>query len=376
MSRRLTHRSGGFTLVELLVVIAIIGILIALLLPAVQAAREAARRAQCTNNMKQIALACHNYESTHRTFPPSLLLTYSVPGVAVNLQPWGVLIFPFLEQSSIGDQWDSRFPCADNGAALGHSGTGATACAQNAALARNLINSYICPSSPGDPAGRTVACALPQQFGPAIGLPLAGNLTFTGAPLDYFPCTWILNNPLFVLPAFNVTRLPDNQSVGPMVICDKVTGSSYPQTSRLENITDGTSNTILMIERTGGGLVYRKGKMATDPISYSGQNISAVPGLKAFFQGGQWANPLSGWVRFTGTIPEGLVQSGGLWGPAPGSTAINATNYFSAGFFSFHPGGCNVSLADGSVRFLSETIEPAIFGPLVTRANNEAAQVP
>ena len=98
-----SHRPRTFTLVELLVVIAIIGVLVALLLPAIQAAREAARRSQCKNNLKQIGLALHNYESTRRTFPPgytSAATTINGPGTGPGWR-WGAYILPYLEESSI-----------------------------------------------------------------------------------------------------------------------------------------------------------------------------------------------------------------------------------------------------------------------------------
>jgi prepilin-type N-terminal cleavage/methylation domain-containing protein/prepilin-type processing-associated H-X9-DG protein len=369
-------RRGGFTLVELLVVIAIIGILIALLLPAVQAAREAARRSQCTNNMKQVALACHNYVDTHRTLPPSLLLSLSGP-MSLNIQPWGTLILPFLEQTSIGSKWDSRVPAVKNGIALGFVGAAATACANNEAMASNAIGTYVCPSAPGSVESRTVTATLPQALGaPLLGIPLGADYSITGAPLDYAPCTWILDgNPLFLLAAFNTTSLSDAQLVGPMVVRDAVTGSGYPQSSRLEDIRDGTSNTILMLERVGGANIYRKGGRNTDPCVYSGVPLQP-DSLKAFFQGGQWANPLSGWMRLYGSIPDGLVQMGGYWTPYPGTTALNATNFFAVGFYSFHPGGCNASMADGSVRFLGETLAPSIIGGLLTRANGEIVSAP
>lgn len=108
----------GFTLVELLVVIAIIGILIALLLPAVQAAREAARRAQCTNNLRQLALAMLNYESTHKTFPFAYMVDLP-PAKTANAQAWGTRVLPFIEQQAIYDAYDSRVPAVNQAAALG-----------------------------------------------------------------------------------------------------------------------------------------------------------------------------------------------------------------------------------------------------------------
>src|SRR5439155_5143354 len=96
--RPLPNRRSGFTLVELLVVIAIIGVLVALLLPAVQAAREAARRSQCSNNLKQLSLALHNYEGTHNTLPPA--------GIDSNQMSWTVLLLPFFEQQALYDQFN------------------------------------------------------------------------------------------------------------------------------------------------------------------------------------------------------------------------------------------------------------------------------
>ena len=109
----------GFTLVELLVVIAIIGILIALLLPAVQAAREAARRSQCSNNLKQIGLALHNYHDANKTFPFAwMVYATDVPGFSdLNAQVWGTRILPYLEQTALYDQYDSRFPALNEYAA-------------------------------------------------------------------------------------------------------------------------------------------------------------------------------------------------------------------------------------------------------------------
>src|SRR3954452_17767140 len=116
-------KRAAFTLVELLVVIAIIGILVALLLPAIQAAREAARRSQCSNNMKQIGLAVQNYVSTRKYLPPVR--------IADHQQTWLVLILPHLEEQQVADLWDSKLGCFYN---------------QSLQMRTSVINAYFCPS--------------------------------------------------------------------------------------------------------------------------------------------------------------------------------------------------------------------------------------
>jgi len=110
-------RRGAFTLVELLVVIAIIGILVALLLPAIQAAREAARRSQCSNNVKQLGLALHNYHDTYSSFPFSWMADLSRPPL-MNAQVWGVRILPFMEESALYDQYDNNVAAVNEMAPL------------------------------------------------------------------------------------------------------------------------------------------------------------------------------------------------------------------------------------------------------------------
>lgn len=143
MGMRLS-RTRGFTLVELLVVIAIIGILIALLLPAVQAAREAARRSQCSNNLKQIGLALHNYHDTFKIFPPgSLADTTSADGTGAHAMSGWILILPFMEAGAIHDLWDFNYN-------YDH--------ANNAAGRRTPVDGLFCPSRPRpEKASSTVA---------------------------------------------------------------------------------------------------------------------------------------------------------------------------------------------------------------------------
>jgi len=138
------RRFRGFTLVELLVVIAIIGMLVALLLPAVQAARESARRSQCTNNLKQLGLAFHNYHDTHKAFPPAYVIQPGGGGLNGVPDPltrdagpgwaWGTLLLPYLEQEPLHDSFDFRRPCWDSA---------------NAAPARTQLDVFLCPSATG-----------------------------------------------------------------------------------------------------------------------------------------------------------------------------------------------------------------------------------
>jgi prepilin-type N-terminal cleavage/methylation domain-containing protein len=130
----------GFTLVELLVVIAVIGVLVGLLLPAVQAAREAGRRAQCSNHLRQLGLALHNYHDTLRQFPPSYVANTRDPGRDPETFDgpsgfaWGALLLPFLEQRPIHDSFDFRRPCWDS---------------VNLPYASTTIKTFLCPSSSG-----------------------------------------------------------------------------------------------------------------------------------------------------------------------------------------------------------------------------------
>ena len=136
-----TNVKRGFTLIELLVVIAIIAILIALLLPAVQQAREAARRTQCKNNLKQLALAMHNYHDTHNIFAPGY---YVAPPSAVYRSAFTMML-PYIEQGNVYNLIDHSVPMMN-----GPTGYDATAQAQNVKMAATVIQAFLCPSSIGN----------------------------------------------------------------------------------------------------------------------------------------------------------------------------------------------------------------------------------
>ena len=213
-----TRAHRGFTLIELLVVIAIIAILIALLLPAVQQAREAARRTQCKNNLKQIGLALHNYHDTSRVFPPGWI------AVDENRRPsahegtsgvaWGTMILPYMEQTNIYNQFNANVPLTDP---------------LNAAFLRNQIPAYKCPSDP-QPAFFTIA---EEGGGPDLAeLPIANYIgSFGTEELD--GC----ENTPGDLPVMADGTCRGN---GPFYHNSRV---------RISDITDGTSSTFLVGER-------------------------------------------------------------------------------------------------------------------------------
>lgn len=312
-------RRGGFTLVEVLVVIAIIGILIALLLPAVQAAREAARRSQCTNNLKQLALGIHNYEGVYKTFPSGFITNYpkSPQTLERSYWSWGALILGFIEQAPVRDQLRvGPIPLWEN---LG-TPTGL-------ATLQTPISTFVCPSDVGPPL---------NNFGAAIDPAFATyEKRVTSDGTDRIEIA--KSNYVGVACSSNSTTPPsgDELSYGPP------TGVLFSNSAvRFSDITDGTSNTALLGERcyklrnlfigAGNALGF-----SFETTGYSSRNRSLLAALG---------------------IP--------YWGI--NQTVINA-NHQNRGFHSLHPGGAQFALCDGSVRFISETID---FNPNTNAGTN------
>jgi prepilin-type N-terminal cleavage/methylation domain-containing protein len=284
----------GFTLVELLVVIAIIGILIALLLPAVQAAREAARRMQCSNNLKQIGLGLHNYHDVHKSFPPGYMDSNpdlgSPAGAADNNNGlgWGAMILPYIEQGPLYNKIQTQ---TNNFANHWMSG-GAIAAASIG------LPAFICPS---DAMGELNSKK--SNYGKSNYLANAGNV----AARDEKGVFWA------------------NSKVA------------------MRDITDGTSNTLMVVERS------------TQQDSGTMLNCG---GTACNFQGGLWiggrlASSAQGW--HTGLYHYDVVSFGG--GNANMMIGRSAANWGDDWINSSqHPGGIMTVRCDGSVAFISETI--------------------
>jgi prepilin-type N-terminal cleavage/methylation domain-containing protein/prepilin-type processing-associated H-X9-DG protein len=306
----------AFTLIELLVVIALIAILIGLLLPAVQRVREAANRAKCMNNMKQLGLALHNFHDTNHVFPASGW-TMSGPGnEAGRFVGWRPLTLPFIEQENLQKLYDFHSNWWE--------GT-------NAVAAAVPVKTYQCPST----ASRIEVLS-------AIAHPPRPAMTFSNpiAPTDYEAIMGVQHgsiNPHLPAPIYTA----DNR------------WSVMHRNSRntFADISDGSSNTIVVVECAARPLVYRNGR--ADPSINNDQGIG-------------WADS-EGPFSFDGASADGAVEG---CGPAGGCTAtMNRKNDNEP--YSFHSGGGNFLFADGSVRFIRESIDIRTFAALLTRAAGE-----
>jgi prepilin-type N-terminal cleavage/methylation domain-containing protein/prepilin-type processing-associated H-X9-DG protein len=322
----------GFTLVELLVVIAIIGVLVSLLLPAVQAAREAARRMQCGNNLKQLGLGMHNYHDTFKSFP----IGYFVSMPPLNIQSWGVAVLPYVEQQNLKDRYDTRVQAAFEAGPIGVA---------NIEIISTPLNVFLCPSSPGGPFDRVYDGMIPA--GALPGLP---QLTWRAAASDYCIPTGVRG----IYSSLAYANFPGGAGGNRHgAIQPHIVGQSN-RNNRMADILDGTSNTMLLGERTGGVTIYAKRR----PVS--------IPNPVPMLNGGGWGDALNGehWL-------SGSLMTGATWPPQEGPCGINCTNLRGYGFHSFHPGGCHFLMADGSVQFLSDSTNPLNVAGRITREKGE-----
>jgi len=356
----MTRNRRGFTLIELLVVIAIIAVLIALLLPAVQSAREAARRSQCVNNLKQFGLAFHNYISANDMLPP-LHVDPKVNGQGAGIN-WSAhaRLLPFMEQNQIynainwnfGSRWDSPGVTADPNPPDAASG-GPQSIFQYTALCTQ-INSFLCPSDPNPGTSGT--------FVFPTGSKLVGSFSY--------PANVGLNR-----------RINNWQMNGPGYIGTSWDGALMATVS-LSKFTDGTSNTIIFSEWIKGpavgtgtapdglGVVYNLGlntdgaatdlafKQACDKISVTKTN-----------QNWMWKGE---WWGFGGTSIYSHTQTPNRVSCAYGDDAQDGrASITMITASSYHTGGVNALFADGSVHFIKTSVAVQTWQALATPDRGE-----
>ncbi|MCP4785429.1 MAG: DUF1559 domain-containing protein [Fuerstiella sp.] len=303
----------GFTLIELLVVIAIIAILIALLLPAVQQAREAARRTQCKNNLKQLALACHNYESTYGLFPIGHQYIGDWDGNSSNNRggtgySWGAYVLPFIDGANISNQFDYDYPV---------SGLGQTT-RTNHLVAGTPVASYRCPT---DTAPATFPYYLNQPWG------------YEAALSSYSACAGAFHNPFVP-----VTAGASGQRRSNTGMFNRDIGVKF------RDVLDGTSNTFLLGEQSF------KIKNAPNIGGIAGGGGERTLAFGAIRQQAGWAQGRTSFIMMGGAYPINMLPDGTGWGPKQTSAS------------SLHTGGAQFALADGSVRFVSENIQHTCRG--------------
>ncbi|EAQ82497.1 DUF1559 family PulG-like putative transporter [Blastopirellula marina] len=308
--RNVRTNSFGFTLVELLVVIAIIGVLIALLLPAVQQAREAARRMQCTNNLKQHGLALHNYHDTHKAFPPATInpgcrdcddITTGNWDGNVRNTTFQLMILPFLEQGNLYDKIDFRYPVGLSAHADMTDPVAADATNNMNAIKDVHLDVFACPSDPGDLPGTNTSSS------------------------DHYYTTKYSRTSYGV-----ITQGWDDNSHNPNLLWGSSANTSNLRpafgtngSSKIRDIIDGTSNSLLLCET-------RMTKSSTNYGPYWGT----------------WTNTY--WLKMTSGINSTYVDT---------TTGIDSKKPYAWTPGSHHPGGCNSLFADASVHFLSETAD-------------------
>jgi prepilin-type processing-associated H-X9-DG protein len=336
-------------LIELLVVIAIIAVLLGLLLPAIQKVREAASRLQCRNNLKQFGLALHNYENSHAAFPPGSL-TDPASGAAARLgltgtPASGVLPFllPYLEQDNVSHRYDLNLPwfaVANSNKATGVAQAQLKVTQCPSSPIRNQYERYWQNPNPGLPAysAAYAGSGYTDQPGGYRSPPLAAGEGGPGAACgDYAPVTGVHYTLMYNLD--HSWPWPSPPTVlQPNGLC------------RVTDVTDGLSNTALFVECA-----------ARSNYSYFGR--TANPNL--FITGGGWATPGNG------VVPEGTFfnPTQGNSGEPTGPCTMNCTNVYA--IYSFHNGGSNLLFADGSARFLADSITWPELAPLFTRSHGE-----
>jgi prepilin-type N-terminal cleavage/methylation domain-containing protein/prepilin-type processing-associated H-X9-DG protein len=346
----MSMRRKGFTLIELLVVIAIIAVLVGLLLPAVQKVREAAARMSCSNNLKQLGLAMHNFNSTYGYFPRYNFSFATNPNPA---NPYGnqtsgqslfTLILPYLEQGNVAAEGKPQFSNIDPS----NLPPPLILATSQAGLAQ--IKTFLCPSSPSLVVDYGPYFAGKTPLNPSGGAVLLGRT-------DYVATAGCYNTFLTACAPATPANAGDPSNSGWIgALAPKGTGPTNGV--RVGDITDGTSNTTMIGESAGGQNVYFLG--AQQPISW-------VPPLLVAFNSA-WGDPNAA-IRVRAADATGKIEDGGCF-------AINVRNYSTLGdaprqLYSFHTGGVNMLRCDGSVFFMSQNISPPTLAAVISKNAGE-----
>lgn len=340
--------SSGFTLVELLVVIAIIGILVALLLPAIQSAREAARRTKCVNNLKNLGLACLNYESARKSYPPSSTIASDI---STNGLSWEVLILPYVEEGTIGDSVKSfvdTFRKNNNGKDPDVYNAGFS----DANLSR--LDLFQCPSD--------TSIEITDKFNASMKA-----ASYTGVTGSYKSRPGALPCPSTYTDA-NYLKIP-------CVTDLNIDGMMFPAgtaTVSAKKIVDGTSKTLMIGERWYQLRVWTAGNYYSVKQG-AGLNASAPTAVPC----GSWSSSAK---NISWNIPPNpdlntvgyyVSHDNATDRPVMPSTGKKTIAFNDIPFASLHTGVVNFVRADGGVEIIADNIDPAVYTAFASRNGNE-----